>query len=371
MTLIKIIDLPRFETSSDKIAQRLQLTLTRIRLNKCLADPQNNFRLPEDFDGEDFEVLDSELLDEIELDRGDLQRIRNRADKLSRARRAAAGITHLKPEDLNRLTPALNGMKVVTAKDLNWADEVAAKLHAEMPWMKFATDHLWKVLRRIAVRGDPLTLRPVILNGPPGIGKSVWARSVAIALSVPSIDIDASKGGAGIAVAGLERGWSSSVEGQPIGLLLSKRIANPLIVVDEICKGRTATSNRGTYHAFSDSLLSLLEPATAAKWECPFFRVRFNMSHISWVLTSNVIENVPETLRSRCQIIEIPDLTTEQLQSFAYKKGSTMGLSKASVEAVAMAIALAPKVTKRRQSLRDVLRMLERAQNMDGGPRLH
>ncbi|MEH6647815.1 hypothetical protein [Sulfitobacter sp.] len=33
--------------------------------------------------------------------------------------------------------------------------------------------------------GEPVLIRPVILNGPPGIGKSVWARSLAAALDIP------------------------------------------------------------------------------------------------------------------------------------------------------------------------------------------
>lgn len=41
-------------------------------------------------------------------------------------------------------------------------------------------------------------IRPAILNGPPGIGKSVWARSLAAALEIPFADVDATKGGAGM-----------------------------------------------------------------------------------------------------------------------------------------------------------------------------
>jgi hypothetical protein len=57
---------------------------------------------------------------------------------------------------------------------------------------------------------------------------------------------------------------------------------------------------------------------------CQFIRCAANGRYtaaISWVLTSNSAENVPETVRSRWQVIEIPDLKTEQLQEFAVKKG--------------------------------------------------
>lgn len=94
------------------------------------------------------------------------------------------------------------------------------------------------------------------------------------------------------------------------------------------------------------------------------------MSHISWVLTSNNVENVSEPVRNRCQVIEIPDVTTEQLQEFAIKKGVNLALSSAAVEAVIMAIAQAPVVTGRRLSLRDAVRMLERAEMLEGRPQL-
>lgn len=167
-----------------------------------------------------------------------------------------------------------------------------------------------------------------------------------------------------------ERGWGTAQAGHPVDVMLAKRLANPLIVVDEICKAKSVTSNTGTSYSFGDALLSLLEPATAKAWDCPYFRVRFDMSHISWVLTSNDVGNVSEPVRSRCQVVEIPDVTMEQLQEFALRKGEAFGLSEAAVDAVFVAIAQESDVTGRRQSLRDIVRMLERAEMLEGRPRL-
>tara|TARA_R110002051_G_C8755483_1_gene500878 strand:- start:34 stop:387 length:354 start_codon:yes stop_codon:yes gene_type:complete len=106
-----------------------------------------------------------------------------------------------------------------------------------------------------------------------------------------------------MALVGVERGWGTAQAGRPLEGMLAKRLANPLIVLDEICKANSVTSTRGTSYSFADALLSLLEPATAKAWDCPYFRVRFDMSHISWVLTSNTVENVPEPVRNRCLVI--------------------------------------------------------------------
>ncbi len=365
MNHIKIIDVPDLEISQTKIAEQLRDFLRSIRKNKITLGQDDKQALLSDADPED-----PDGLNELEISRWEEGRISKRAEKLSKARAVAAGLTHLKPDERERLQPSLNGMKIVLVESTDWADTIAAMLHEEMPWMAPATEYVWNSLRRSAQRREPATLRPLILNGPPGIGKSVWARFVADALSVPHVDVDASKGGAGMALVGLESGWGSALAGRPIDLMLSRRIANPLVIVDEICKAQSATSTRGGNYSFSDSLLSLLEPATAVKWECPYFRVKFDMSHISWILTSNVIKNVTEPVRSRCQVIELPDVTIEQLQNFAQNKGAATGLSDCSVEAVVEAIVRAPMATGRRQSLRDVVRMLERAEVLEGRPPL-
>lgn len=370
MKRLKIIDIPKYETNTRTIAQQLAAALEDIRKKKLARDLIGEDERCSEFEVDDFDLFADELSDGIELTIVDHNRISERAGKLAKARVNAAGVSHLKREEYERLEPSLDGMMAVMPRGENWADEIAAALHEDMPWMARATEYVWHEMRRAAKRDAPITIRPVILNGPPGIGKSVWARAVAKAIRVPMADVDASKGGAGLALVGLERGWSSAQSGRPVDLMLAKRIANPLIVVDEICKAKTTTSFQGTNHRFSDALLSLVEPATAKSWECPFFRVRLDMSHISWVMTSNTISAVPEPLRNRCQTIEIPDVTTEQLQSFAAKKAGAAGLSEDALAAVVEAIAQVPLLTGRRLSLRDVVRMLERAEALEGRPRL-
>lgn len=271
MTIIKIIDAPIVDSSPDKLTKHLREVLKRIRMAKHLNESKSGSKQPKANDGHDFEGLDDDLDDECGLSYKDERRIVERAGKLQKARLAAAGLSHLKKEEYERLEPSLGGMQIVMPKGADWADQIAADLHEEMPWMAPATEHVWHALRLAAQRGEPVTLRPVILNGPPGIGKSVWARVLATTLSLQYVDIDASKGGAGMGLVGVERGWGTALPGRPIDLMLPKRIANPLIIVDEICKSRSATSTSGTVFVFADALLSLLEPATARSGNAPIF----------------------------------------------------------------------------------------------------
>lgn len=91
------------------------------------------------------------------------------------------------------------------------------------------------------------------------------------------------------------------------------------------------------------------------------------MLHIPWLLTSNNIENVPDPVRNRFQVIEILDVTTEQLQQFAVKDVVDFGLS----EAVLMTVDQAPVVTGQRMRSRDCRAdACETAEMLEGRPRL-
>ena len=182
--------------------------------------------------------------------------------------------------------------------------------------------------------------------------------------------IEVGSGSAGFRVAGLERGWSSAGPGRPLETVLEHRIANPVIIVDEICKAQTVRSDKGQSHAFSDTLLALLEPASNKAWECPYYRVRFDMSHLTWVLTANDAWKVPVPLLNRCQIVDLPPIGFQDLCDFVRAEAKRRGLSEDSAEAIVIALGR-PEARGKYISLRGVIRMLEKAEALEGRPRVH
>lgn len=80
--------------------------------------------------------------------------------------------------------------------------------------------------------GRGFALPPVILVGPPGIGKSHFARRLAELAMLPIRMIDVGGGSAGFRISGTEKGWSSEQPGLPVETVLATRIANPVMVVD-------------------------------------------------------------------------------------------------------------------------------------------
>ncbi|WP_170573541.1 AAA family ATPase [Ruegeria atlantica] len=342
--------------------------LRKTRLAKeLIGDDEHSAELG----GDDFDEVACELSEGVLLTWDDKRRIKNRVQCILQHRTEASGLGHLSEKEIQRLRPLMSEVRLVEPRDEHWVDEAVSALHEEMPWMSAATNEVWHALRRIASAKDTIRLPNLLLNGPPGIGKSVWARRLSELLDVPRCEIDASLGGVGFSVAGTERGWSSAQPGRPLETILQHRIGNPLIVVDEICKAQSGTSDSGAHHAFSDSLLSFLEPATAVAWECPYFRTKFDMSHISWVLTANDVSRVSEPLVNRCTVIELQALSSVQLKGFARHQGARLGLSKDSSDAIEGVIEYSMDERGHYLSLRNVVRMLHRAESLENRSMYH
>ena len=226
----------------------------------------------------------------------------------------------------------------------------------------------WYALRRSAHSGEAgLRLPPMILNGPAGIGKSVWARRLAELCAVPACVVEVGSGSAGFRIAGLEGGWSSAGPGRPLETILQTGIANPMMIVDEICKMQTQTSEKGQVFQMASSMLALLEPSSNKSWECPYFRVKFDMSHISWVMTANDAEKIPMPLLNRCAVIDLQRIGLSDLCTFARGEAARRGLSDASAEVMALAH---PASRTKYISLRGVIRMIERAEVLERRPRM-
>ncbi|MHA3976057.1 AAA family ATPase [Halovulum sp. GXIMD14794] len=297
----------------------------------------------------------------------DLERIRRRVDRLVALRRARSGMAQLPKDIRDLLEPLADGTALVRIETEHRADEIAATLHAEMPWLGRATEIAWHALRAGVREGAPgLHLPPILLDGPPGIGKSRWARRFGELVGVPVSVIDAAAEPAGFSVAGSQRGWGSAGPGRPIELFLRERIGNPVVLVDEIDKVGEVRTKSGVEFALTAALLSLLEPESARAWSCPYFRITFDMSWISWILTSNNRRRIPAPLLSRCRVVELPRLTGRQLAEFAQRQALARGLP----GDVADELAAVLRRKKLGPDLRAVLRVIDGLVARESGAKL-
>ncbi|WP_253879826.1 hypothetical protein [Paracoccus aminovorans] len=179
----------------------------------------------------------------IRLSDDDEARIKRRVNRIIERRKAASGLEHLKRDDRERLEVLKDGARLIRIHSEHHADELAAGLHGDMPWMAPATEVIWHAMRRSWREGAPgLRIPPLQLTGPPGIGKSRFGRDLATLLATSTAVIEATGENASFGIVGSQRGWGGSYPGRLIETVLQSRIANPVMIVDEIEKAGTAVS---------------------------------------------------------------------------------------------------------------------------------
>lgn len=186
---------------------------------------------------------------------------------------------------------------------------VRGELVADCPHGHALIDRL---LRPLAGQ-DAVRNPPVLLVGEPGSGKTRLARRYGQVLGLdPALY---SMGGAmdAMTVAGLARGWSSGGFSAPVRELIRTKIANPLIVMDEVDKMATSRQNGNA----ADALINQLGVETAARYKDIYLQADVDISHVQWILTANTLDTAPRPLLDRCLILRMPDPEPGHLRQLA------------------------------------------------------
>lgn len=198
----------------------------RHRLQQFLLRWRNRDRPAQHADDKENDS-DGDLLTISDLSKTELANIRRRSECQTRGARRGVGLEHLRSDDRKRLTSTCDFITLVAIPSEHRADEIAAALHQEFPWLEPATSELWRAMRSSVRMDEPgLRLPPMILDGPPGIGKSAFARRIAELIGTESAVVDAVSEPAGFAIAGTQRGWGTACPGRPVNVILEGRIAN-------------------------------------------------------------------------------------------------------------------------------------------------
>lgn len=159
----------------------------------------------------------------------------------------------------------------------------------------------------------PQHINPVLIVGPPGIGKTHFTLDLARALERPVHRHSFDSSHTADSLTGGDRHWANSEPGLVFKAVCLTDRGDPLILLDEIDK---ATGYR-TGNPLAP-LHTLLEPLTACTVKDISLGITFDSSHACWVATANDISLVPETIRSRFRVFNIKAPTAEQALELAY-----------------------------------------------------
>ncbi len=179
-------------------------------------------------------------------------------------------------------------------------------LLAEFPWASDVVDFiLGDLVSRRAV-----TIRPVLLTGNPGSGKSHFARRFAwhFGLHVWTVDCAGSDGSV---FAGTDRRWHSAEPSHPVLAMSRGKMANPLMLLDELEKAPT----RADYGRVWDALLSFLDPGSNAAVQDKCLQVPIDCSHVNFIATANSVDPLPWPIRDRLRMIAFPEPSPDDLEA--------------------------------------------------------
>ncbi|KQP21323.1 AAA family ATPase [Pseudorhodoferax sp. Leaf265] len=177
------------------------------------------------------------------------------------------------------------------------------------------TEALDDVRRHVALSHnspDGLEVTPMLLLGPPGIGKTHFARKLAELLGTGMNLVPMSSMTAGWLLSGASSQWKGAKPGKVFEALVDGQYANPVLVVDEIDKAGTDAQ----YDPLG-ALYSLLEHDTAQNFVDEFAEVAIDASQVIWITTANDERAIPEPILNRMNVFSIPAPTPEQARQIA------------------------------------------------------
>ncbi|KRE04919.1 hypothetical protein ASE63_25240 [Bosea sp. Root381] len=157
--------------------------------------------------------------------------------------------------------------------------------------------------------GQALRLDPVVLLGPPGVGKTYYARRLAQAFGVSTLTIPMNLvSDRGSWFTGLAPVWRAAGPGKIAQLLVDSDSASPVVVIDEIEKASPINPAETPIHV----LHSLLERENAQCFQDEFLEIPMRADGIIWITTANDLSPLPSSIVDRLIGFEIA-LKPEQM----------------------------------------------------------
>lgn len=234
-------------------------------------------------------------------------------------------------------------------------DELVATVFEAAPNFGRPLEAIRQSAQSMLRQGAPhFQFTPILIEAPPGCGKTTMAMRLAAASGLPALYLDATAMTTGTPIVSADSVWSHARPSEVVQFLAREQVANPIIILDEFDKLQNLSA-----HARSDAteiMLPLLQRSTAAAHVDHFLQSRVDLSFINWIMLCNDLNRIAKPVRDRCTVIRINAPDVDEIAEIARREVQRRGLPAELVAPLVRAVR-----TGRLTSLRKLHKALDRA----------